>query len=325
MICDSTSIEKYIDKSQNVFFTYGPEIILRNNSIDYINNFFKEKDFTEKKIITENNFSNIEQIIIENAGGSLFGSKTIIEIIHNGGKVPKEITNIFEINEINRFENIVINIRSSIEKINKSTKWFKLMDNYSLIIECNKLQSFEEKIWIKSQLSFMEDVDAKKYTNRISDIFSGNLVAQQNEINILKLIYSNGDDNEKIDFDSAEFLPYELEDKIIELNTKYALRIVKSIKKNDEHYGPLLVWIIGKIINASIGGHQNKNNLEKAGIWRNKIPNYLNFMKHNSLKKIVPLQKKIFELDLASKGLAGITKDQFWQELDNMVIDLTSS
>ena len=325
MICDSTSIEKYIDKSQNIFFTYGPEIILRNNSIDYINNFFKEKDFTEKKIITENNFSNIEQIIIENAGGSLFGSKTIIEIIHNGGKVPKEITNIFEINEINRFENIVINIRSSIEKINKSTKWFKLMDNYSLIIECNKLKSFEEKIWIKSQLSFMEDVDAKKYTNRISDIFSGNLVAQQNEINILKLIYSNGDDNEKIDFDSAEFLPYELEDKIIELNTKYALRIVKSIKKNDEHYGPLLVWIIGKIINASIGGHQNKNNLEKAGIWRNKIPNYLNFMKHNSLKEIVPLQKKIFELDLASKGLAGITKDQFWQELDNMVIDLTSS
>jgi len=324
LICDSTSIEKYIDKSQNVFFTYGPEIILRNNSIDYINNFFKKKDFTEKKIITENNFSNIEQIIAENAGGSLFGSKTIIEIIHSGGKVPKEITNIFEINEINRFENIVINIRSSIEKINKSTKWFKLMDNYSLIIECNKLKSFEEKIWIKSQLSFMEDVDAKKYTNRISDIFSGNLVAQQNEINILKLIYSNGDDNEKIDFDSAEFLPYELEDKIIELNTKYALRIVKSIKKNDEHYGPLLVWIIGKIINASIGGHQNKNNLEKAGIWRNKIPNYLNFMKHNSLKEIVPLQKKIFELDLASKGLAGITKDQFWQELDNMVIDLTS-
>ena len=324
MICDSTSIEKYIDKSQNVFFTYGPEIILRNNSIDYINNFFKKKDFTEKKIITENNFSNIEQIITENAGGSLFGSKTIIEIIHSGGKVPKEITNIFEINEINRFENIVINIRSSIEKINKSTKWFKLMDNYSLIIECNKLKSFEEKIWIKSQLSFMGDVDAKNYTNRISDIFSGNLVAQQNEINILKLIYSNGDDNEKIDFDSAEFLPYELEDKIIELNTKYALRIVKSIKKNDEHYGPLLVWIIGKIINASIGGHQNKNNLEKAGIWRNKIPNYLNFMKHNSLKEIVPLQKKIFELDLASKGLAGITKDQFWQELDNMVIDLTS-
>ena len=45
----------------------------------------------------------------------------------------------------------------------------------------------------------------------------------------------------------------------------------------------------------------------------------------NSLKKMVPLQKKIYELDMASKGLAGITKDQFWQELDNMIIDLTST
>ena len=39
----------------------------------------------------------------------------------------------------------------------------------------------------------------------------------------------------------------------------------------------------------------------------------------------MPLQKKIYELDLASKGLAGITKDQFWQEIDNLIIELTTS
>ena len=110
MICDATSIEKYIDKSPNIFFTYGPEIILRNNTTDIINNFFKQKNFTERKIITENDFSKIEQIIVENAGGSLFGSKTIIEIIHNGGKIPKEIMGIFDINEIGKFENIVISL-----------------------------------------------------------------------------------------------------------------------------------------------------------------------------------------------------------------------
>ena len=40
---------------------------------------------------------------------------------------------------------------------------------------------------------------------------------------------------------------------------------------------------------------------------------------------MIPLQKRIYELDMASKGLGGITKDQFWQELDNMIIDLTST
>lgn len=327
MICEATALNKYIEKSPNIFFIFGSEIVLRNHTRDQINEFFKKDGFTEKKILNEREYSDIEKTIIENAGGSLFGSKTIIEILHNSGKIPKEIINIFEIPNINQMDNIVILIRSGLDKINKSTKWVKKMDDFSLLIDCKKLKSYEEKAWIKNQLKFMEEPHAKEYTNRITDIFSGNLVAQANEINLLKLTYSKNIDNKKIDGDGAEFLPYELEDKIIELNTKYALRIIKSIKKNDDHYGPLLVWILGKIINTSISAHQNKNkklSLENSGIWNNKIPNYINFIKKNPLQKIMPLQKKIYELDLSAKGLTGVTKDQFWQELDNIVIKLTS-
>tara|TARA_B100001175_G_scaffold257838_1_gene226247 strand:- start:498 stop:1484 length:987 start_codon:yes stop_codon:yes gene_type:complete len=328
LICEATSLKKYIDKSPRLFFVYGPEIILKNDSIDHINEFYKKHGFTEKKAIFDKDFKDIERILIENAGGSLFGSKTIIEIFHNGGKIPKEITNIFEIPNINKMENIVIIIRSAIEKINLKTKWVKRMNDISLIVQCAKLKSFEEKVWVKDRLSFMNERDAKNYTNKITDMFSGNLVAQNNEINILKLTYSEESNNQDIGIDNAEFLPYQLEDKIIELNTNYALRISKSIKKNDDHYGPLLVFIMGKIINTSVSVHQNINknsSLEKAGIWRSKMPAYINFIKKNTLKKMMPLQKKVYELDLAAKGLAGITKDQFWQEIDNMIIDLTTT
>ena len=307
---------------------YGPEIILKNDSIDQINEFYKKHGFTEKKAIFDKDFKDIERILIENASGSLFGSKTIVEIFHNGGKIPKEITNIFEIPNINKMENIVIIIRSAIEKINQKTKWVNRMNDISLIVQCAKLKSFEEKVWVKDRLSFMNERDAKNYTNKITDMFSGNLVAQNNEINILKLTYSEESNNQDIGIDNAEFLPYQLEDKIIELNTNYALRISKSIKKNDDHYGPLLVFIMGKIINTSVSVHQNINknsSLEKAGIWRSKMPAYINFIKKNTLKKMMPLQKKVYELDLAAKGLAGITKDQFWQEIDNMIIDLTTT
>ena len=328
MICDAGSLKKYIDKSPQIFFVFGPEIVLKNNSSDLIKQFYTEKGFTERKTIFEKDFKNIEKLIIENAGGSLFGSKTIIEIFHNGGKVPKDITNIFEISNIEKMKNIVIVIRSGLEKINQKTQWVKKMNALALIIQCTKLKSFEEKIWVKNQLDFMSEKNAKEYTERITDIYSGNLIAQNNEISILKLTYSEDRNDQDIGSDNAEFLPYQLEDKIIELNTDYALRIAKSIKKNDDHYGPLLVFIIGKIITTSVSCHQNKNkntSLEKAGIWKNKIPAYMNFIKKNTLKKMMPLQKKVYELDLASKGLAGITKDQFWQEIDNMIIDLTTT
>ncbi len=328
MICEATSLTKYIDKSPRLFFIFGPEIILKNTSIDQINEFYKKNGFTEKKAIFEKDFKDIERILIENAGGSLFGSKTIIEIFHNGGKIPKEITNIFEIPNINKMENIVIIIRSALEKINQATKWVKKMNDISLIVQCAKLKPYEEKVWVKGKLTFMNEEDTKNYTDRITDMFSGNLVAQNNEINVLKLTYSEESNNVDIGIDDAEFLPYQLEDKIIELNTNYALRISKSIKKNDDHYGPLLVFIMGKIINTSVSAYQNINtnsSLEKAGIWKSKIPAYVNFIKKNTLKKMMPLQKRVYELDLAAKGLAGITKDQFWQEIDNMIIDLTST
>jgi len=328
LICDAGSLKKYIDKSHKIFFVFGPEVVLRNSSIDQINKFHFEKGFTEKKTIFEKDFKNIEKIIIENAGGSLFGSKTIIEIFHNGGKIPKEITNIFEIPNIEKMNNIIIVLRSVLEKINQSTKWVKRMNDSALIIQCSKLKSFEEKIWVKNQLKFMSEKNAKEYTERITDMYSGNLIAQNNEINILKLTYSDDSESSSIGIDNAEFLPYQLEDKIIEMNTDYALRIVKSIKKNDDHYGPLLVFIIGKIINTAVSCHQNINkkaSLKNAGIWDSKIPTYMSFVKQNTLKKMMPLQKKVYELDLASKGLAGITKDQFWQEIDNMVINLTTA
>ena len=325
MICESTSLTKYLDKSSNIFFLFGSEIILKNNSVDQINSFLKEKGFTEKKIILENDYSNVNKIILENSSGTLFGSKTIIEINHYKGKIPNDILGIFDTKDINKKANIAIIIKSSIEKINKATKWVNQANNSSLMIECNKLKLFEEKAWVKNQLNFMTDIDAKDYSNKIIDIFSGNLVAQQNEINMLKLTYSRKKTLSNLSSENPDFLPYQLEDKIIELDTNYSLRIISSIKKNDAHYGPLLVWIIGKIINVCIGTNQDKMTLEKLGVWKNKIPNYLTFIKKHPLKKMISLQKKVYQLDLASKGLTGITKDQFWQELDKMVIDLTSS
>ena len=324
MICEPSSLKKYIDKSSNIFFICGPEIILKNNSLDQINNYLRNQGFSEKKVISNEDYSNINKIIYENASGSLFGSKIIIEIDHSKGKMPKEILDIFEIKDIQKFDNIAIIIKSSIEKINKSSNWVKKIDEFSLLIECKKLKSFEEKIWVKNQLNFMTTTDAEDYSIKIADNFSGNLIAQQNEINILKLNYSKEDHMNKIESENSEFLPYQLEDKIIELDTAYALKITKSIRQNESHYAPLLVWITGKIINTCVGSHQDDINLEKVGIWKNKIPLYLNFIKQNPLKKLLKLQKKVYELDLASKGLAGLTKDEFWQELDFMIIKLTS-
>ena len=129
----------------------------------------------------------------------------------------------------------------------------------------------------------------------------------------------------KLSSENAEFLPYQLEDKVIELDTDFALRIAKSIKKNDEHYGPLLVFIMGKIITTSISYYQNKNAIfRKSWNLEKQNTSIYKFYKKKYAKKISATSEKNIRARFGIKYLAGITKDQFWQEIDNMIIDLTS-
>ena len=239
---------------------------------------------------------------------------------------PEKIKSLLENNNIFKSSNIALIIESSIEKTPASGAWIKNFDANGLIINCSKLKTMEEKIWLKNQLEFVDDNDKKSFIDNIYEMNIGNLVAQQNEINILKLIYKSGMKASGIfENDSAEFIPFDLEDEIIALNTSHALRIINSIKESEAHYAPLLVWIIGKIINNSTAAKQNSNpqsNLQKSGVWSNKISSYINFMKIHSMQKLISLQKNIYELDLTSKGL---NKRNFWDDIDNIIIKMTSN
>ena len=326
MKCESLALNKYLDKSPNVFFLYGSEVVLRNNSKDTLKKHLHTKGCYERRIITKEHFDQIEQTIIESSNGSLFSSKLIIDIYHDQGKIPDQIIKIFELDNISNNENIAILINSHNEKLNSANKWVKKMDQYALIVECKKLKSFEEKIWLKNQLEFINEADKKKFIQNIYEMNIGNLVAQQNEVDILRLIYKNGMEASGIFInDSAEFIPFELEDEVIAFNTNRALRIINTIKESEAHYAPLLVWIIGKVINNSTAAKQNSNpqsSLQKSGVWSNKISSYINFMKVHSLQKLIDLQKNIYELDLTTKGL---NKRNFWNDIDNIIIKMTSN
>lgn len=326
MKCESLSLGKYLEKSQNIFFIYGSEVVLRNNSKDLIKKYLSQKGFNERRLITKENFDQIEQIIIESSGGSLFGSKLIIDISHDQGRLPDKLEKIFQIENIFNNENITIIINSHNEKLNTKTKLYKAMEKNALIVECRKLKSFEEKIWLKAQLEFIPEKDKKNLIKNMSELNAGNLLAQQNEINILKLIYENDMDISNLFYtDSAEFAPFELEDALVNLNVKHALRITNSIKDSEAHYAPLLVWIIGKIVTSSAIAKQNTNprlSLEKSGIWSSKISSYMNFIKFHSLQKLISMQKNVYELDLTSKGLS---QKNFWDDVDRMIVNLTTN
>ena len=324
MKCDGLSYQKYINKGLNIFFLFGPEVVLKNNAKDDIRVHLAAQGFVEKKIVKDKEIDRLDKVITESIGGSLFASKIIIEISHTKGKIPESIQSIADMDYVRSRDDIAIIIDSHVDKVGSSLKWFKKMEEIALIIESKKLKSFEEKIWLKQQLSFIDSSKRSDLVNKISALSSSNLVAQQNEIKLLKLMSSpeNIYNNDPMK-DQAEFMPFELEDRIIKGDVKGAIRIVNSIKELESHYAALLVWVVGKIINNAASAMQSSRPdaaLIKLGVWNNKVGDYKALMSKFELKDMINFQKKVFQLDLSNKG---INKANFWERLTDLIMELT--
>ena len=324
MKCDGLSYQKYINKGLNIFFLFGPEVVLKNNAKDDIRVHLAAQGFVEKKIVKDKEIDRLDKVITESIGGSLFASKIIIEISHTKGKIPESIQSIADMDYVRSRDDIAIIIDSHVDKVGSSLKWFKKMEEIALIIESKKLKSFEEKIWLKQQLSFIDSSKRSDLVNKISALSSSNLVAQQNEIKLLKLMSSpeNIYSNEPMK-DQAEFMPFELEDRIIKGDVKGAIRIVSSIRELESHYAALLVWVVGKIINNAASAMQSSRPdaaLIKLGVWNNKVGDYKALMSKFELKDMINFQKKVFQLDLSNKG---INKANFWERLTDLIMELT--
>lgn len=328
MKCEAINLGKYLDKSPNIFFIFGSEVILKNHVKSRVLKTLSLRGFMEKITLNDENFKEVKSTIATNAGGSLFGSKLIIELRHGAGKIPEAISEIFN-DDLNQYENISIIINSHLDKLSLVSKWAKQMEASSLVIECKKLKSFEEQIWLKKNLSFIPDNYRSDVVKLLSEMNSGNLVAQQNEIELLKLLYldSNQDKKDLSDItnhmiNSAEFSPFELEDAILQGQTRKALKIVKSLRKADSYSGPLLIWIMGKITSLASLASRDKSPqiyLKDNGVWQSKINDYLSFMKNQTKEDLELMQKSIYDLELSLKGL--IKKD-FWIELESLICKL---
>jgi len=305
---------------------YGSELIIKQDIADQILQSLKAQGFNDKVSLHQDELDQAEEIIMRNVGGSLFQEKLILHLKHTSGKFPEKIKLILENQHLYNSDNLALIIESSIEKTPASGNWIKNMDEKGLIVNCGKLKTTEEKLWLKRQLEFLPKSLLPMFGGSIFQNNEGNLLGQMNEVRLLRLLFSSDQDIEETETNNIVFhsglSAFELEDVIIDRKFEKVLQTIKFLKEHDSQNSAPLIWMIAKIINACLESSQaanKKSALIKSGVWSSKISQYLSLIKYSKTSEFMKLSDQMLRLDLINKG---IIKSNVWEQIEKIILQL---
>ena len=300
--------------------------MIKQDIADQILQSLKLAGFNDKVSLHQDELDKAEEIISRNVGGSLFQEKLILHLKHTSGKFPEKIKMILENQHLYNSDNLALIVESSIEKTPASGAWIKYIDEQGLIVNCSKLKTNEEKIWLKRQLEFLPKSLLPMFGGSIFQNNEGNLLGQMNEVRLLKLLFNSKQEIDETETTNIVFhsglSAFELEDVIIDRKFEKVLQTINFLKEHDGQNSAPLIWMIAKIINSCLEATlatNKKSALIKSGVWSSKIGQYLNLTKNSKASEFMRLSDQMLRLDLINKG---IIKSNVWEQIEKIILQL---
>ena len=313
-------------KNSRYSFLYGSELVIKQDIADQILQSLKLAGFNDKVSLHQDELDKAEEIISRNVGGSLFQEKLILHLKHTSGKFPEKIKMILENQHLYNSDNLALIVESSIEKTPASGAWIKYIDEKGLIVNCSKLKTNEEKIWLKRQLEFLPKSLLPMFGGSIFQNNEGNLLGQMNEVRLLKLLFNSKQEIDETETTNIVFhsglSAFELEDVIIDRKFEKVLQTINFLKEHDSQNSAPLIWMIAKIINSCLEATlatNKKSALIKSGVWSSKIGQYLSLTKNSKASEFMRLSDQMLRLDLINKG---IIKSNVWEQIEKIILQL---
>ena len=313
-------------KNSRYSFLYGNELVIKQDIADQILQSLKLAGFNDRVSLHQDELDKAEEIISRNVGGSLFQEKLILHLKHTSGKFPEKIKIILENQHLYNSDNLALIVESNIEKTPASGAWIKCIDEQGLIVNCSKLKTNEEKIWLKRQLEFLPKSLLPMFGGSIFQNNEGNLLGQMNEVRLLKLLFNSKQEIDETETTNIVFhsglSAFELEDVIIDRKFEKVLQTINFLKEHDSQNSAPLIWMIAKIINSCLEATlatNKKSALIKSGVWSSKIGQYLSLTKNSKASDLMRLSDQMLRLDLINKG---IIKSNVWEQIEKIILQL---
>ncbi len=255
---------------------------------------------------------------------SLFASTRLIEVYLDGKSVDKDSLSLLEKIISSPEQDDYFVFTAPIASSFKKAKWFNLLDNAALSVECRELQAQEAPRWIchRAQRLFGKKMDLS-VCELIAEYSEGNLLGAAQALEKISLIVESEvvtvSDASQALSDNARFDSYQLIDALFRGDFHRAVRVSRGLKEIGSE-PVLVVWAISRELRQLVlmaekisEGVFISQVIDQFRVWGNRKAATERILKRKSLEDLRALLIQSHYLDAILKGAR---PGRVWDEIE---------
>ncbi|SFV87560.1 DNA polymerase III delta subunit [hydrothermal vent metagenome] len=314
----------------SIYFVFGPELLLIEQSLTHIRNTAKAQGFDDRVSFEVDGNFDWGIITAELSSASLFSPKRIIECRLKTGKIGIKGSKALSAIASNLPSDILLIISTGkLDFAQQKSKWFKTLDANGTIVQVWEVQRERLAGWIANHMAEEGLTANPQIAEGIAYFTEGNLLASMQEIQKLKMAYPNSnintDDYLKQLNQQSHYTVYNLVDSALLGNSEQVLKIYSTMI--GEGAMPIMLSSalyreISTIIEMAIELQQVKqveSVLNSHRVWQSKKTAISNALKRHPYQH---LQKMLLSLGRIDRSIKGLDNLNVIDELRILLLNL---
>jgi DNA polymerase-3 subunit delta len=328
---DSEALKKELQKNQgSKFLLLGDEALSRKEAFDILRQFAKEHSYLEKLSFNVDRYFKWDQCASSLSSQGLFSQKRIIEIVIPSGKINGEGgESFYEILQNFSQDDLLIVQLPQTEKETKQQKWFKNLEKIAYTIRLDEIKPAEIPSWLKKRALLLSITLDEESIQLISHFVHGNMLAADQELNKLALLFPNQPISyEKVSqsiSNVSRYDAFELTEYVLigdQMKTLSTLNFLKEEGQNPISITSSLSWVLKPMLEIKeldFRGQSLESHLTKSRIFGDKLIYVRKALSFFSAKHLRAAIQKLSEIDKISKG---VSHGDAWLETDRLCLGL---
>lgn len=328
------NLSQHLQKQLLSFYTvYGEESLLAIEAADLIRSKAHINGYIEREVFTIDSQFKKSDLLLKSNSLSLFGEQRIIDIRVPSGKPGKEGGKAIEDYCCSLPpDTLTLVTLPKIDKQGKITKWFKALENMGPMISVSLMEFNQLPNWINQRLSIQNQRTDPDTLQFFAEKVEGNLLAANQEIKKLALLYPPGtlSFNQIKDavLEVARYDIFKLSDAMVAGEITRFILVLRGLQGEGTAV-PFILTILTAQIRSLIlirkgldSGKPYTQLMKEAKVWGGRQKIMENAAKRIGLKLLVQALLHTAKIDKISKG---VTKGNVWDELEQLGLHFKST